>query len=145
MGTNCSYTIADYFINCIELIYIKNMQKSQLEEKYSNKVLGIRLYNSEKNKFYIADFLDISLLSSFIDELYCCESDITQDGIKFLEENYGFSNLANILLTNNKLKEDIKNYSEADLTNWLRTQKPLITSDFINKSKANNVNMINIS
>lgn len=62
--------------------------------RYNGKILGIRNYEAAKDKFYTNDFINFNTLYDFIWEVSEGESDFTPAGIAFLNEYYGFQNLA---------------------------------------------------
>ena len=106
--------------------------------KYKNKILGVRNYKSEKMSFGVEDFLNLDTLALFIDELFCCESDLTEAGKIFIEEYYGFTKLASLLLETGKLKEDIRNYSVEQLADFLTNHDPLLVQNIINNTRQKN-------
>lgn len=62
--------------------------------RYNGKILGLRNYETEKDKFYTIDFINFNTLYGFIWEVSEGESDFTPAGIAFLNEYYNFQNLA---------------------------------------------------
>lgn len=111
------------------------MNKNKIKEKYKDKILGVRLYPHEKSEFYLSDFLSLDLICPVMGEFYTCESDITPAGKAFIEEYYGFSNLASLLIDKGKLKESISEYNVEELTNWLVNLIPMESLRFINESR----------
>ena len=76
-----------------------------LEEKYANKILGVRNYKHEQSEFFVKDFTDLDLLEPILNEMFTGESDISPAGKRFLEEYYGIGNLAELLFRRENIKE----------------------------------------
>lgn len=100
------------------------------------KILAVRNYKSDKEKFVVDDFLVLENLENILVEVANGESDITPAGKSFLEKYYGFENLANILLTRGKLPEYTE-FSADKLRSWLENLEPMETITFIEESRGN--------
>lgn len=104
---------------------------------YTNKILGVRNYASDKKEFNVCDFIDLEILAKFLDEVDTSESDISPAGKSFIKKYYGFSNLARLLVGQKLLNEAIADYSIDELTHWLENLEPMQAITFIEKSRGN--------
>lgn len=116
-----------------------NKSMTKTYSQYSDKVLGVRNYEAEKDKFYAADFMNINTLYDFIWEVSEGESDFTPAGVAFLGEYFDFRNLAEQFTQNGRQlpphgggkseKERIKYF-----VNYMNNIEPMEVSLFIAES-----------
>ena len=100
---------------------------------FRDQALAIPLYSSAKRKaYYSEDFLESDSLIYIMNEVFSGESDVTDDGKKFLKEFWGHENLAHILMGNGKFDYD---YSEQELLNYLAEMVPNEVGDFIREAQ----------
>ncbi len=104
-------------------------------DSYQGKILGVRNYKSDKKEFFVEDFVTMESLERFLDELDTTECDITPAGKLFLEQYYGFDNLAKLLVERMRLTESIREYSVEQLSLWLQQLNPMETVTFIEQSR----------
>lgn len=95
-------------------------------------VLGVALYQgAQKKEFYEEDLKHPDGLYHFLGELYDSESDITEEGYKFLKEYYGLEKVADLLKKQNFGGDSV---SKSELIDWLGTLEPFQTVNFINSA-----------
>jgi hypothetical protein len=70
------------------------MARDNTTESFSDKILGIRNYESDKDLFYSTDFTNSEILLDFLTEVYDGESDITPAGTVFLKQHMNLRELA---------------------------------------------------
>ena len=102
-----------------------------INQNYTNKILAIRNYNSDKKEFGVADFQDLTQLKKIISEILTGESDITPAGKMFLQTYYGFDKLSNMF--NSEFSKE-----------WLEGIVPMETIAFIEECRGNNVSNNNL-
>lgn len=101
------------------------------------KVMGVALYQgAHKKEFYEEDLKHPDGLYHLLGELYDCESDITEDGIAFLKEYYGFEKVADFLKEHDFGGDTV---TKAELVVWLETLVPLQTINFISAANERQV------
>jgi hypothetical protein len=93
---------------------------TNIRNKYIGKVLGWKSYGNNE-EYFIDDFLNIEELADILAETYSSESHIGKDGIMFLQEYYGFKNLAKLLEENGGIESDLKD--EDVIYKWLEILK----------------------
>jgi len=109
-----------------------------LEEKYSNKILGVRNYKSDQDEFFVKDFIDLDLLEPILDEFITSESDITPAGEVFLAEYYNIKKLSVQLFERNRLNEIYPKCGSAlEIENIINDFEPMLAISFIEQSKGN--------
>lgn len=69
------------------------MDTNATTARYSNKTLGIRNYEAEKDEFHLADFINRDELYDFLWEVSTGESDFTPAGIAFVKEYFDLEQL----------------------------------------------------
>ena len=106
------------------------MEKKDILSKYSEKVLAIRLYKSENQKFHSNDFLRLDVLKNCLNEVITGESDLTEDGKNFLSEYYSLEELAQSLVEIGGLDEG-PFLTKNQIMDWFKSVKALDTLDFI--------------
>lgn len=116
-----------------------NKSMTKTYSQYSDKVLGVRNYEAEKDEFYAADFMNINTLYDFIWEVSEGESDFTPACVAFLGEYFDFRNLAEQFTQNGRQlpphgggkseKERIKYF-----VNYMNNIEPMEVSLFIAES-----------
>lgn len=111
-----------------------NKAKDELVVSYENKILAVRNYKSDKQEFTTEDFIELKILGIILDEIDAGESDITPAGKLFIEQYYGFSNLANLMVSQNILAEAVGDLSVDELALWLERLEPMETNKFIKGS-----------
>jgi hypothetical protein len=106
---------------------------------YKYKTLGVRNYSSDKKEFFVEDFINDKILDDFLDEVDTGESDITPAGKAFIENYFGFGNLARALLIRNKFFLSKKYVPERlnEVKSWIENLVPMETITFIEKARGN--------
>ena len=108
------------------------METNNIIQKYIGKILGIRLYKAEEQKYFVEDFKNIKILQEYLNEVCNSESDLTPIGKRFLEEYYGLDKLGKLLADHGGI--DDGTISSADeIVKRISNIIPLDTHDFINE------------
>lgn len=112
------------------------MNKESLINLFKNKILGVRNYKSNKEVFLVSDFLDEKTLDMFLDEVYSGESDLSPAGKCFIENYFGFKNLATSVSNRNPsfLSERSPN-NIVMIENWLKDLLPMQISKFVGEAR----------
>ena len=120
------------------------MRDQEIAAAFQNKILGVRLYKSDKKEFVVADFVDIDVLKVFLTEVSTGESDITPAGKMFLDKCYGFEDLAvEIALDGGcALVRELSTQKEIlatqeEILEWLKSLEPMQTITFIEEARGN--------
>lgn len=105
------------------------------KQRYQTKILGVRNYESDKMTFDVADFTDLTILQQFLEEVYNGESDLTPAGQAFLDEYFGYDNLAAQLVERGSHLAGSDEISDAEkvraLSSWLTIIDPMEAASFI--------------
>ena len=112
--------------------------KQELKARFDSKILGIRNYKADKKDFNTDDFLDFETLVDFLWEVYTGESDITPAGKSFLENYFGFDELAKELADKDyNLPPENTETNQQTIAAWLRSLDPMQTVIFIEQARGN--------
>jgi hypothetical protein len=91
---------------------------NQIKEKYKGKKLIIPDYYSPQKEYYsVNDLDDFEMAKHYLGELVSHEASITEDGIAFLKDVYGFSNLSRTLFNEKWFEDEFKSFKEIE--EWL--------------------------
>jgi hypothetical protein len=104
---------------------MKIESKNNIVDKYKQKILGYSGYLEHAN-FYSDDLTDENKLHQLLTEAFTHEGDITSDGIKFLEDYYGFDYIAGFLTKLGGLDAEYRTVEE--IKNWLQEFKEYTNS-----------------
>lgn len=123
-----------------KICYDYVMIQHNVIEAFSDKVLGVRNYEADKDEFYSTDFLDSKVLLEFLDEVSSGESDITPAGYVFLNQHFDIRKVAE-----NARKDGIAlppyNRGKTDeerieyFLNFIKNLKPMVTALFMTESE----------
>ncbi len=112
--------------------------RKELKACYDSKILGIRNYKSDKKEFNTDDFLDFDTLVDFLWEVDASESDITPAGKSFIENYFGFDELAKELASKGyNLPPEYTETNQQTITTWLKSLDPMRTIAFIEEARGN--------
>lgn len=112
--------------------------KNEIKVLFDKKILGIRNYKSDKREFNTTDFLDFKVLVDYLWELDTGECDITPAGKSFIENYYGFDELAKKLATHGyDLPPENTVTNQQTFTAWLKSLVPMETITFIEQARGN--------
>ncbi len=113
-----------------------------LRKSYSDKILGVRNYKSNKNEFFTADFINLSDLGNFLGEVSTGESDLTPAGLQFLVDCYGsIQDIAGKIVKGSFDNEFIFKQKDkasmiAEYTKWLEGVEPMEIASFIAEARS---------
>lgn len=116
---------------------MQSSDKENFIESYSNKILGVRNYKSEKKEFYTDDLINIEVLEDFLEEVFNSESDITPAGKSFLEKYYGFDKLTENIIERGRFSFSSESATFDEIYVWLKELHPMETMTFIEESRGN--------
>ena len=92
--------------------------KEDTIKNFEGKILGVCNYKKD-GQSYVDDFVDKKKLLDFIWELESGESTLTKTGYVFLEEYYGLSELAKMILQENP---NFPEKTEEEIVGWLKVK-----------------------
>ncbi len=95
--------------------------KTEIKEKFKDKLLILPSYNTDRKLYLGQNLCKFDQLFYSLGEIQSHEAIITQDGINFIAEAYGFKQLAELLFENKWFSEDFKSVQEID--KWLKDLK----------------------
>lgn len=112
--------------------------REKLLESYKPKILAIRNYKSDKDEFFVDDFINLDSLEEILMEVDTGESDLTPAGKKFLEDYYGFEELASLLSVRKKYQSMFRNpMSKEEIKSRLENWVPMEIATFIQQAQGN--------
>lgn len=114
-------------------------EKEKCLKVYKSKILAVRNYESTKDYFVADDFINENMLVEIIDEISTGESDITPAGKSFIEDYYGFENIAKMFndadISLFIPKETLRKGKVAAYTWWFKNIEPMELAIFIAQSQ----------
>ncbi len=94
--------------------------------------LAVRNYRHEKKFFHEDDFSSLPNLILVLNEVITGESDLTLEGKRFLEERYGYNDLAKKIVQNGGLLELTDGQNIEAVESALEKIQPMENRDFMN-------------
>ena len=94
--------------------------------------LAVRNYHHEKKFFHEDDFSSLPSLILVLNEVVTGESDLTVEGKKFLEERYGYNELAKKIIQHGGLLELSDGQNVEAVESALEKIQPMENRDFMN-------------
>src|SRR5262245_16852403 len=113
------------------------MRDQRIVVAFQEKILGVRLYKSDKKQFFVSDFLEMGVLKDFLTEVSTGESDITPAGKVFLDKYYGFDDLAADIALEGDFALTRELSTAEEMLEWLKNLEPLQTITFIEEARGN--------
>lgn len=107
--------------------------KTEVVAAFHRKILGIQNYSSVK--FIVDDFMSLDVLEHFLKEVVTGESDITPAGKAFIEQYYGFTELASRLTSEFRIDSGLSTTGEVRA--WLEKLVPMESMRFVEEARGN--------
>jgi hypothetical protein len=113
-------------------------ERDDLLKAYSGKILGVRLYKSDKQELLVDDFMVIDVLDEFLAEVSASECDITPAGKSFLERYFGLERVAQMMAQRKaEFSREMGERSVDDIRRWLADLRPMEVATFIEEARGN--------